>query len=433
VEHQHRPRTEQEEVPLYGVALDGGGAGENGAEPIYSRVWHRVMAVLVGEPPHQNGRPRAAALPLIEPELDYYDAYEEDDEDGEEAGAQDSEDADEPPAYTGVTVDGVAPRRPRRHRRAKRLYGRVYRATGDYESSTESDSVYETSSDAGGGGEDGGLLRDDPHFQWIEKDYCGVRENWEAVHACYTAYRRYAPLPLCTHRRPFADRELTGLEYLLNEAGRRVYETLQFPRLLLGEAAFGGCGALVARHLPEPTRDTFIVSRLCDYVFGHVIERALLDDVRAEQMPKDVMNEARIRYRERKLAAFPLCSDPRCLTNEIGAERCCPLSLLIYTRRDSEFFLTCQRLMDSNTLVYYERHLDYFPQLPLSYHLVHYLCGHLMGATQPALCQDAAVDEKGVPEEGGGGEREAPMMHVERYDQWIAVRITLLDLWRARK
>jgi hypothetical protein len=53
-------------------------------------------------------------------------------------------------------------------------------------------------------------------------------------------------------------------------------------------------------------------------------------------------------------------------------ERRCPIEYTIYTKKTSEFFLTCQRMMDQNRFIDYSHNED--TMLPLSFYLVRYLC-----------------------------------------------------------
>jgi hypothetical protein len=339
-----------------------------------------------------------------------------------------------------VSVHRGTTRRRRRLKPPKRYGERTIHAEDDSDSTTDSDSLYDESSSDDEYARldyDGHFLARDRHFRFVTPDYCEKKKNWDPIRQCYQLFRAYAPLPRTTHHRPFSSRELVGLEYLLRETGREKLDSMQFPCITAPEMP----GLAYTRRLPAmlgrqpPPENTFIVSRICDHVYGHVIECALLDGVCAEQMPINVMHEARDCYRERKLDAFPLCEELSCLTETLVADgdRFCPFSVVIYTRRDGKFFQMCQHLMDQNTVVNYEKHGEFVKQIPLSYHLVHYLCGHLLLGSADGSRGAGLSGRLGSPEERGRAEKREEekirTIEVEGYDQWIAVSVSLLDIW----
>jgi hypothetical protein len=246
----------------------------------------------------------------------------------------------------------------------------------------------------------------DTYFRKVENECWHANEG--QIGDVYRFFLDYSPLrpeELARHA-TFNEYDLRGLEYLLCGPGRKRYQFLPFPRLTLqGQAV---ALPLVCEEGTPPT--TFIVSRLQDYIYSRLVEQALLHRTDYAHLPLG-MKEARHSYWRCKAALFPLCREGDCRAADpltmAGGEgrRGCLRQWLIYTRRDSRFFLYCQRVMDQNAFVDYDHHASTSSYLPVSFLVVNLLCGSFL------------------PE----GDQ------VEKYDEWVAVKIGFLDLWNARQ
>lgn len=248
-------------------------------------------------------------------------------------------------------------------------------------------------------------LRGD-YFARLERPYW--EQERETVALVYKRFAQYSPLANCQHQHAYTELDLLGLEYLLSETGRKSYERLRFVPIYLNSAETGK-----VRPLDELCRDTFVVDRTLDYVYGRVLELALMHGADQKRLPIG-MEAARTGYWNRRNQLFPLCRKPQCMDLRGDGDRQCHQQVVVYTRTDSLFFLTCQRVRDCNFAVDYEKHSGVILKQRISYHLVNLLCGRLVMGHNT---DDAAVLE--TPPE------------VEKYDKWIVLPIEWLDLWNA--
>ncbi len=241
-------------------------------------------------------------------------------------------------------------------------------------------------------------LRND-YFARLDRAYWQLEGDTALL--VYQNFLKYSPLANCQHQRSYTELDLIGLEYLLSDTGRKVYETLPFPRLHLNALETGK-----VRPLHTQCRDTFIVDRTMDYVYGRVLELALMHHVSLHRLPQG-MDQLRGAYWQRRNAFFPLCRKPQCMRAGEEGERKCHQQLVIYTNTESAFFRTCQAMRDCNPHVDYDKHGGGTTvKQRISFHLVNLLCGPFL-------------DEHGENT-------------VSLYDKWVVVPIDLLDLWNAR-
>lgn len=231
------------------------------------------------------------------------------------------------------------------------------------------------------------------YFSLLGNDYWATQR--ETVLLVHKKFMEYSPLIRCLHTRAYTELDLIGLEYLISDVGRKQYETLPFPAIYLNTRETGQ-----VRTLGGPCGDTFIVNRTLDYVYGRLIEMALMHGANQRRLPHG-MDAIRNAYWARRNRLFPLCRKPQCLAAQQEGDRLCHQQCVIYTRSDSEFFMRCERVRDANLYVDYEKHSGVAAQQSISFHLVNLLCGPFI--------ED----------------------NVEKYDKWVVLPIDFLDLWNA--
>ena len=247
------------------------------------------------------------------------------------------------------------------------------------------------------------------YYARIGNDYWAKQS--EMVMQVYRLFLEYSPLTCCVHTHAYTEVDLVGLEYLLSDVGRKQYPTLAFPTFVLNTNE-----TAQVKPLHDGCVDTFIVSRTLDYVYGRLIELALMHTAHQRRLPPG-LDGVRNAYWARRNTLFPLCRRPQCIATGEDNERLCHHQVVVYTRLDSDFYQRCERLRDRNGHVDYEKHSGTIVRQRLSYHLVNLLCGPFM-APHP-------VD----PASGGSG--TTALSQVEKYDKWIVVPIDYVDLWNA--
>lgn len=214
----------------------------------------------------------------------------------------------------------------------------------------------------------------------------------------YDRFRAYAPLSRTTPGRFYNELDLVGLEYLLHDVGRQRYDALPFSDICLN-----GDEPAVAFPLNKGCLDTFVVCRTHDYLYGRLIEDALLACAEERLLPPHFLEASRAHW-ECRTRRFPLCRGAQCLPTRDHDRKACRHQWVVYTRTDSAFYRFCDASRLQNPYVDYERHDGGNPiQLRISYHLVNFLCGPLLGP----------------PSERG----------VEQYDAWVMQSIEMIDLW----
>jgi hypothetical protein len=217
----------------------------------------------------------------------------------------------------------------------------------------------------------------------------------------YARFRQYAPLGRAPHQHAYNEVDLVGLEYLVADVGRRRYDALPFSDICLN-----GDEPAIAFPLEQRCLDTFIVCRTHDYLYGRLIEDALLQPAERRRLPPGLLEASRAHWLCR-LQRFPLCRATRCLAKRDLDLKACRHQWVIYTRTDSAFYTFCDTHRVQNRYVDYDRHDGGSPaQLHISYHLVNFLCGPLLSP----------------PPESGVGQ----------YDEWVVQSIEMLDLWNTR-
>lgn len=216
----------------------------------------------------------------------------------------------------------------------------------------------------------------------------------------YDRFRQYAPLGKVAHlQRPYTELDLLGLEYLLEDVGRQRFSSLSFSDICLN-----GEEPASAFPLNKGCLDTFVVCRTHDYLYGRLIEDALLSQADPRRLPRDTLEASQVHWQTRT-RRFPLCTNPSCLPTRDHDRKACRHQWVVYTRTDSDFYRYCDTARLQNRYVDYDRHDGSSPnQLRISYHLVNFLCG-------PLLPQLASIDG------------------VEQYDCWVMQSIELIDLW----
>lgn len=218
----------------------------------------------------------------------------------------------------------------------------------------------------------------------------------------YQRFRDYSPMARSDSRRPYTELDLIGLEYLLVDAGRHRYTALPFSDICLN-----GSEPAIAFPLNKGCLDTFVVSRTYDYLYGRLIEDALLRDADEQRLPLH-MREASHNHWRARTERFPLCRRPGCQPTRDHDRKACRHQWVVYTRTDSAFYRYCDTVRIQNSYVDYDRHDGSSPnQLRISYHLVNFLCGPLLPTTPS----------------------EAATAGVEEYDQWVMQSIEMVDLW----
>lgn len=116
--------------------------------------------------------------------------------------------------------------------------------------------------------------------------------------------------------------------------------------------------------------DVFLVNKQLDFVYGRVIEHAILrSDI-------DLARRAYDRFSMRKHLISP------CTSEHDPSIKCCPSEWVLYVNVNSEFFAYCSRVLKQEALsVDFALSPQYVAAERLSFYLVLLLCGHMMTNT----------------------------------------------------
>ena len=234
-----------------------------------------------------------------------------------------------------------------------------------------------------------GVLKNDNYYQCLLDS--GVYRLYKTqLIDCYNAFLSYSPLKSDISDRYYTRAELKGLEYLLGVSSTERINQLEFPSIHLPEYGYEKHSFLI-----DGTSDTFIVNRLYDYIYSYIIEIALIDNTSSPHLLPGI-RETRKQYRKLRMSSFHYCTK-----KHINSDKKCPYEWIVYTKKTSEFFLCCQRILDQNNYIDYDQNERFLGVTPISYYLVNYMC-HLESNT------------------------------IDDYDEWVYVPITYIDLWNCR-
>lgn len=239
---------------------------------------------------------------------------------------------------------------------------------------------------------------------------CRYQGHQKALAQCYDRYAPHSPLLRYAkyERRFCAVPHLCGLEYLMPAGGGAAYGTNtnessstttglappEFPAIYLAQPSG-------ARRVDGSLDATYLVSRQLDYMYHYIIEMALMGSRRDWRIP-DAMHRQRQLYRTQRMKAYAPCPIQHATREQ---SLFCPHESVVYTRRTSAFFTQCMALLRSNPLLMYQQQGEddaLLGILPISYNLVSFLCGPLVGP----------------------GAQEG-------HDQWVIVPVYFIDLWNA--
>jgi hypothetical protein len=297
-------------------------------------------------------------------------------------------------------------------------------------STTTSDS---DSGPGGGGGEAGeqekylrGMLENDDYFAELREKKRELLKLSDVLR-CYRTFKLYAPFALAPlqiglNPTPYSDAQLRGLEYLIYDNERTVYDTLPFPAIYMGDAS-------VFREL-DNAPGSYLVRRHIDYIYSYIIERALLVGVPDFMLP-DCLVELRRWYRKRKMSSLStsLCFKEHLTPEE---ENKCPYEWIIYTKKNSEFYTFCHGVMDRNSYIGYEANKNFLNITPISFFLVNYICGPLSRIYPNPSFESGPGDETNHLVISIEGEPDhTSVEQIANYDQWISVPLSFLDIWNA--
>lgn len=187
-----------------------------------------------------------------------------------------------------------------------------------------------------------------------------------------------------------------------------------FPRLVysqvLNETFRPICSVRPIANVP----DTFIVNKRLDFVYGRVIESALLNGA----------------LLEKAIRAFEIREDTleMCHTDHLDDERVCPLDWVIYTKLNSTFYqFCCDQLVKHNPYINYQTSTtEYLKTERLSFYLVLFLCGEYIDGTP-------VEDFTGISIENGSDSSSSQLPHHQygEINQWLKVPLWFLDVWLA--
>lgn len=148
--------------------------------------------------------------------------------------------------------------------------------------------------------------------------------------------------------------------------------------------------------------DVFLVNKQLDFVYGRVIEHAILrSDIEMSRRAYD-------HFAIRKRLIAP------CTADHDKSIKCCPSEWVLYVNVNSEFYGYCSRLLKQGTpYVDFNLSPQYLAAERLSFYLVLLLCGHMM--------------TNGVME----NVEPIPSEHYTQINQWKKLPVWFLCVWYA--
>ena len=232
------------------------------------------------------------------------------------------------------------------------------------------------------------IMKEDAYFKTFDLvDFLYLHR--ERIIYCYNQFEQHSPLSL-PGTAEFTEDELQGMEYLMDP--RRLPSTTtkkEFPQIFLSPEK------IYSKPI-EGLVDTFLVPSSFDYVFSYIIEMALLD-CGSPRLPDFVWKERNYQRVER----IKLQSRSACHRKEVDHTKC-PFQWVLYTKSNGEFMKYCTNVQSRNKYIDYTHNEQFLSIFPLSFYLVHFLCG--------------------------GGER---MKTTEDSEFWVSVPIHYLDIWES--
>ena len=128
---------------------------------------------------------------------------------------------------------------------------------------------------------------------------------------------------------------------------------------------------LTLRHEPckglDGVEGVFIVNKRLDFIYGRVIECALLNG--DERLSREAFDA----FKRRKEETSP------CVEDHVQSEKFCPCDWVLYANTGSQFYAYCSRLLKRETpYIDFGITAQYVNAERLSFYLVLFLCGHLM-------------------------------------------------------
>lgn len=257
--------------------------------------------------------------------------------------------------------------------------------------------------------------------QMIQNDtayfrYCRYEKHLQQILQYYCEFTKYSPITSIRSRPnhdTFSRTELKGLEYLIYPKRQlnQSPEVLEFPAIYINEKF------KTSRRI---TQDTYLVSTTQDYIFSYVIELALIGDGSSRRLPNS-MKDVRISERKRRIKSFRPCQLEHNPLSDDALH--CPLEWVLYTKKTSEFFIHCQRVVDQNQDILCDVNESYLNLIPLSFYLVNFLCGPLPVATMINNNNNNNTDVTvNIASEGAVIE--------EDYDQWVIAPLFFTYLWK---
>ena len=228
------------------------------------------------------------------------------------------------------------------------------------------------------------IIKHDKYFTQIDRNV--FKPFGQQLMTCYNQFLQHSIDNLPWVNRRFTRQEMKGLEYLLDASMTKTCNELTFPLIRLQQ-----------HETTAITKDAFLVDRLMDYMYSYIIEMALLNDGSSRRLPEN-MRTHRKEYKKMRIQTMQLCKKRH------ECKKKCPYEWVIYTKKTSDFFTYCQRVMDQNAFISYDDNEHYLNITSVSFYLVNFLC--------PVT------------------ENENEM--VSDYDEWVRVPLIFIDLWHQR-
>jgi len=149
--------------------------------------------------------------------------------------------------------------------------------------------------------------------------------------------------------------------------------------------------------------DVFLVNKQLDFVYGRVIEQAILrSDIELARRAYD-------HFAIRKRLIAP------CMDDHDKSIKCCPSEWVLYVNVNSAFYTYCSRLLKQDTpYVDFDLSPQYLAAERLSFYLVLLLCGHMMSNN------NNIENVEPIPSE-----------QYTQINQWKKLPIWFLSLWYA--
>jgi hypothetical protein len=234
------------------------------------------------------------------------------------------------------------------------------------------------------------------------------------------------------HARPVC---VDGIEYLCPDRKDIIINHASFRHLSYSELPREQFRlTLNAKALPN-IQDTYLVNKRLDFIYGRLIELALLSSEENENFA----NNAKQLFKTRRSNLHP------CREQHVLNEKVCPLEWIIYTRINSEFYKFCSQQLKENPYIAHGITTEYIGIENLSFYLVIFLCGDFLDyakvpsrestsmltttttstTTTTAAAADVTINMN--------NNNSYALNHYQEVNQWRKVPAWFLDLWLIRE